>query len=315
MHAHPVRFVTGILTCGLATLVIATVAIATCSTYAADDGLKLEASVDKSRYVVGEPIYLTVILKNAGASSVNVPEALNPQFGSIGIKINDPEGKDSSFVPLVVLDSDALPTPLLPGQVRGEVFPIFFGGSGWTFPAVGQYRVEARYGLPGGKEVTAESVALEIVADAAGGTLIAPGRASGEAGRFLTWEAGDHLRAGIALLEGLLQKHPGSPVANYVYFALGKSQTRFFRDYPAEKVRGPNYDKARQYLSKVNAAALPPYLRVQYEISQARTDLATGNAELARLRLVESDKMIKERPELHVLQESVRRIAREVLGH
>lgn len=312
MRAHPACSLTRRLVRGLSALTIIVFSAGLLPALAADGGLRLRASVDKAQYGLGEPVYLSVILRNDGTAPVNLPEALNPQFGNIGIRITDAQGQVSNFVPLSVVDSDTLPTPLAPGQARAEVFPIFFGGGGWTFMKPGKYRIETRYALAGGKDVAAEPIALEVLPDAAGEMLIAPGRASNEAGRFLVWQAGDHLRAGTALLEGLLEKHPQSALANYVNFAFGKSQTRFFRDYPAEKLRAPDYQKAMQYFSKVNPAALPPYLRVQYEISHVRVDLAVGKAESAKSRLVEIDKMIKERPELHQLHEPAQRVEREV---
>jgi len=300
----------------LSALVIIAALVASPLAYPQDGALQLSASVDKPRYAMGEPVYLSVLLRNSGKAPLQVPEQLNPKFESIEVTVTNPEGKTVSFTPLSALDSDELPTPLSAGQVRGEVFPIFFGARGWTFQKSGKYRVDARYASAETRRekvnVIAKPIMLEITEDKAGELLMSQKRASEEAGKFLVWHAGDHLRVGMALLEQLLEQHPASPVANYVRLAFGRSQVRFFRDYPAERVRMPDHRKAEQFLNKVNPAALPPYLRAQFELSQAKVDVASKRQASAQKRVSEVRKMIKERPELRLLNDPALRIERAI---
>jgi len=278
--------------------------------------LVLTGSLDKKRYALGEPVYFTVVLRNASDQPQMVAPDLTPQDGSIEIAIEDMKGKTSVFVPTSVLDSDAPAATLPPARVKANVVAVFFGARGWTFDSPGRYTIKAAYvHREAGKSarVAAAPVTLEVVDDAGGKLLVQKSkRPSQEAGQFLLWMSGDHLRGGIALLEELLMKHPQSQVANYAALALGRSLARHFQDYGAEAVRLPDYGKAQFYLQRVKPAELPVYLRAQFDLTQALVNAGLGRKEPARIHLNNAKKAIGEREELSKLADAASRTERTI---
>jgi hypothetical protein len=274
--------------------------------------LALSASVDKKQYTLGEPVYLSVFLQNTSASPQAVAPSLTTGHGSIEVIVEDAAGKASGFAPTSFLDSSAPAANLLPKQVMANVMPIFFGGRGWTFPSAGRYTVKTTYAyLAQGKtsHVAADPIVLEVTNDPAGSLLVQPtARASQEAGKLLLWMSGDHLRGGAALLEELMAKYPKSPVANYAALALGRSWARHFLDYGAERVRPPDYQRARAYLKNVRASELPEYLRVQYQLTQAQVSSGLGDRNAALAQLNSARGAIAKRPELSRLGDIATRV-------
>jgi tetratricopeptide (TPR) repeat protein len=284
----------------------------TLSATADDRAPSLTGFVDKKQYALGEPVYLTVVLRNTTATSLTVAPDLSPQDGSIEIRIEDASGKGFNFVPTAVLDSDAPAASLLPNQARASVVPIFYGGRGWTFEKPGRYTIKTAYVFPSaGKSirVLAAPTNLEVLPDEVGRLLVQNDkRSSHEAGKFLLWMGGDHLRGGTAVLEELLAKYPRAAVTNYAALALGRSWARHFTDYGAERVRLPDYRKAQQYFQKVKPAELPVNLRVQYNLTQALVNARLGNRPSALTHLNDAKKIISERQELSNLSEAANRL-------
>ncbi len=192
--------------------------------------LKLFAKVDKDSYVVGEPVYLTVQLRNTGSSPVRVFKRLKPDDGFIIVHLTAPDGGPAGFAPLGVNDTAAQMEELRPGAEVGAVFPLFYGAMGWTFPRPGTYKEIVTYRLPRPKqepeETKSEALTINVSQDktGAGTFLLERGPAATEAGKFLLWESGDHLRRGIGRLESLIEKFPDSPLPDYARFALGRNQ-------------------------------------------------------------------------------------------
>jgi len=159
--------------------------------------------------------------------------------------------------------------------VQANVEAVFYGGRGWTLDRPGRYEIRASYAQPHlqkSQPVRAEPIVIEVRNDPAGRLLVDnASRPSLEAGKFLVWMAGDHLRAGTALLEQVLKSQPGSRAANAAALALGRSYARHFQDYTAETVRAPDYARAQSYLDRVKAADLPAVSRVQYHLARSAT--------------------------------------------
>jgi hypothetical protein len=264
--------------------------------------LALTASVDKKQYALGEPVYLSVFLQNTSASPQAVSPSLTTGHGSIEIIVEDPAGKPSGFAPTSVLDSSAPAATLAPKRVTANVIPIFFGARGWTFPSAGRYTVKTTYGYLAqdkASRLAAAPIVLEVTNDPAGSLLVQPAaRASQEAGKLLLWMSGDHLRGGAAVLEELMAKYPKSPVASYAALALGRNWARHFLDYGAERVRPPDYQRARAYLKNVRTSELPEYLRVQYQLTQAQVSSGLGDRNAALAQLNSARAAIAKRPEL-----------------
>ncbi|MHC4643173.1 MAG: tetratricopeptide repeat protein [Planctomycetota bacterium] len=281
---------------------------------ASGTSLELTATLDKDRYVLGEPVILTVRLRNTGTTSVNVPDYLDPKEGTIAVRVSTPKGAVFAYVPLTVVCSDSAPVALKPGDVAGGVFPIFYGARGWTFSKPGSYKIAVSFKAEGKKGVInrAKPLILVVSDDKAGGLIVKKGISSSEAGKFLLWQAGDHLHKGIALLKSMIEKYPDSVLAYHARFALGKSLSRHFKDYSTKKIRLPDYKKSLDYLKKVKAEKLPRYLRVQHNLAQAKCYTALKQPEPAKELVAETKKLIADRPELQRFDTHIAQINRRL---
>lgn len=234
-------------------------------------GLRLTSMAEKNSYVVGEPVYLRVLLKNGGRESRAVQDYLDTQNGALQIRIQGPGKEDRLYKPLAIID-DTGAAKLAPGETLGNVVPVFFGAHGWSFPEPGRYAVTVRYSdinARGRREwVTAEPVTLDI--DAARAPLPMGSPAGFQAGKFLLWQSGDHLDKGRELLMGHARQHPDALISDYINAAFARSLSDHFMDYRREQVRPADCDKAMAFLERVDETRVGDYIRVQNAITGLR---------------------------------------------
>lgn len=269
------------------------------------DDMELELLSDHKQYFVGEPVYLTARLKNAGPETQKIISSLDPIDGALEIRLTDPTQQVRTFNPLGEADLDeSTLTNLLPGGVVGNVFPVFFGGQGWTFPTPGRYVLVAVYRFPfgSGKVATVRSAALDIDIQSSpqgeGEFLIGEDlKVSRETGKFMAWQGGDHLEAGQALLQTLLQRWPDSPLADYIHSAYTRSFGKRFMDYRKRQVRPPDCRMALEHLAKVKGGRLPDFLRFQNAVIEARCAMREQDLFGARERLNRAKAIASDRPE------------------
>ena len=139
--------------------------------------------------------------------------------------------------------------------------------------------------------------------DGGGQQLLREGKASQEAGKFLLWQSGDHLRAGIALLTEIADAYPRSVLSDYINLAIGRNLSRPFRDYDIGKLREADPDAALRKLEKVNADRLPPYLQVDAHVATSNALAVKGDRAAATRALERARRIVKERPALQLLLE------------
>jgi hypothetical protein len=215
-----------------------------------------------------------------------VYQELDPELGWLRIEFVGPQGP-FAFVPWSVADSELTPQPLAAGAQVSALFPIFYGGRGWTFRTPGRYTATAVYtdrAQQRERVVRSNVLELEIVDEPAGRFLIA-GPAGEEAGKFLMWQQGDHLRKGIARLDELTQKFPDNRLASYARVALGANLSRSFKDYSTDRLRMPQCDAALEFLSNVRENDLTVTVQVESKLSEARCWRLTGKPQLAETAL------------------------------
>ena len=237
----------------------------------------LTVHTEKDTYLIGEPVYLAVRLFNPRNTTFKVLGELEPSSDAIQIIITDPQGTQKRFIPLGFADySEEAIVPLKAESTIGNIFPIFFGNQGWTFPEVGQYHVQAIYlhsGTDGDlNRMISEPLAVTIQSDSkkAGKFLLEPGPAAQEVGKFLLWQSGDHLVLGKERLTTLISKWPDSRLATYASFALGKSLSEPFSDYRKGQVRPPDCERAEDFLEQVKLAEITPYIHLQLKMAKTR---------------------------------------------
>lgn len=270
--------------------------LTTASTTTAQElGLELAIDTDKLQLQLGEPVYLTAILRNIGTAPIDVEQALDPQTGVIDISIVGPDGSAAKFLPLFYSESTVPEVRLEPGDpIRkspgvadhvASVFPIFFGSPSWSFPNSGTYRISAVYLFDSHRHVRIDSNVLSITVTPSdvGQTLVDDSAAGIEAAKFLLWQQGDHLGKGRAHLQRLLDTHPDSLLASYIRLAKGRNLSRSFRDFTRDRIRPPQCGAALSYLEAVDVDLLPSYLQILHAISVSRCSELLGDPEAARI--------------------------------
>jgi hypothetical protein len=255
--------------------------------------LELTLEVEKTRLALGEPVYVTVRLRNTGATPVEAPKVLDPQTGVVQIEVARTSRPRLVFLPLFYADTiDALKR-LSPGEEVAAVFPIFYGGQGWTFREPGTYRTVAI-------EITEGNGAVDF--------LMRDSPAGDEAGKFLLWQRGDHLRDGIADLQNLIDTFPNSPVSEYALLALGRNLSRGFRNYSIGRVRPPDCAAALDYLERVRTERLPTFLQIQNNLDQARCLMRLDQPVPARALVDRAEQLGGDRAEFRLLFQQALRL-------
>lgn len=249
----------------------------------ANEGLAVSMVTQGTEFQIGEPVYLALTLENIGQQSRRVIGSLDPIDGAISIQIAAPDGKRWKFVPLVEADSDeGIFQQLDAGKRIGGIVPIFFGAKGWTFTEPGQYIVTVRYQTPDLRgsvgETRSEPLTIDIHSSSVGDELVGGDhQTSVETGKFLTWQAGDHLVKGQDRLRTLMEKSSDSPLSSYAHAAFGHSLGEPFANYLKGKVRPRNCDLAMSHIESVVSTHVPDYIRLQNSITGASCALSSQN--------------------------------------
>ena len=283
------------------------------------DALRLSVDSERRLYVVGEPVYVTLRLSNSGARSQRVIGSLDPSDGAVDIYVTGPDGRRRDFVPLTEADNgEGIFVDLAPGETIGGIVPVFYGGTGWTFTEPGAYAVTATFQSPDGQgrfqESAAPALTVEIRESAAGAGLIGGDQAvASEAGKFLTWQSGDHLGRGQEALRTLASRTPDSPIAAYAHAAFARSFGEPFANYRTQQVRPADCRQALRSLALVDDSRIVDNVRFQLAIVEARC-AANGNDINTAVRRVEDARNIAgNRPEFRGLLNRLRPL-QEYLG-
>jgi len=169
--------------------------------------LELTLEIGKPALVLGEAVYATVRLVNAGVMPMDVSKLLDPQTGALQLEVSSSRRPRFVFLPLFYSDAVHARTPLAPDEEVAAAFPIFYGALGWTFDQPGTYRVTAEYrpqGVAHSGRVRSTTVTVTVtVADEGGiGTLLMTGTtASEEAAKFLLWQTRGPITSGTRIAD------------------------------------------------------------------------------------------------------------------
>ncbi len=273
--------------------------------------LELTLEIGKPALVLGEPVYATVRLVNAGVMPMDVSKLLDPQTGALQLEVSSSRRPRFVFLPLFYSDAVHARTPLAPDEEVAAAFPIFYGALGWTFDRPGTYRVTAEYRPQGGAHsgrVRSTTVTVMVADEGGIGTLLMTGTtASEEAAKFLLWQRGDQLQAGHALLTDVLKTYPDSPVADYALLAFGRNLSRSFRNYATGRIRQADCEPALNYFQKVRSDRLPAILQIQQGLDEARCHMRLSHAAQARESMKRAEQVGAGRAEFTLLfQQAVR---------
>lgn len=275
-------------------------------------GLQLILDTEKPEYVVGEPVYATVVLENTGEQTERVLHDLRPEGEAVRIFVTGPDDGEVLFRPLGIGDQDQDAwTDLAAGNRIGTTAPIFFGANGWTFTTSGQYQLAAEYAWGGQdlpvRQLRSDVATIEIAPGGDAGDLLTRGdSASLEAGKLLTWQSGDHLEQGRALLRGLLDQPTGSVLRSHAAFVLGRSYSEPFMDYGIGEVRPADCAEATSLLDRVSVTDLGTQSQALMEIARARCAARTSDRAEALDHLARAQAVVEGRAELQELEERIR---------
>lgn len=88
--------------------------------------MALTITTAQSDYLLGEPVYISLTLKNIGQRVQKVVGSLDPIDGAISIQISNKRTLAQVFVPLLVTDNDiGIYDTLEPQAMIGSIVPIF----------------------------------------------------------------------------------------------------------------------------------------------------------------------------------------------
>ena len=267
------------------------------------EGLRLTLELGEAEVVLGEPVYATVTLRNVGSGPVSILPDLSLESGFVQIEVGPPDGKPFPFVPLAIDDVEVARLELAPGAAITGISEVFFGGRGWTFDRPGSYSLTASYEVPGVRRLSSEPAVLSVAeSDGAGRALLsADPETVRQAGKFLVWQQGDHLRRALLRLEGLVERYPESEVADHVRLAMGVNLSRSFYDYTAGGVRPARPEEALQLLDAVRETSLPGIQRLRLHLARNRCHAALGRKDEADAALDAARKLTTDRPALETL--------------
>ncbi|MEE8105136.1 MAG: hypothetical protein V3T86_06345 [Planctomycetota bacterium] len=258
-------------------------------------GLKLVLEAPSTSFRLGEPVTLTVRLKNGG-DTVNIYQALAPEQGflRIGVRAATTD-RARPYRPIAWSCSRVAPTPLKNGAEISAKVRLFFGAKGWTFTKPGKYLVTADF--PAGNDrVTSEPLTIEIKAalDVAASTssrALQQRCLDKDVGLYLYFNGASHLaKAESALEDAYADAKAFSANQKAAYgLAIGSSLVRpTIASSKTDRVRPPDLDKAATYLKSALTAnvdadiavAVKQQLADAYKLAKRSKDAADITKEI-----------------------------------
>lgn len=232
---------------GIIRAVICALAVLAMAAPAGAQALRLTLAADKTEFVPGEPVVLYLTIANRGETELQIPSALTPEYGYVQYRVQRENGGEAVFEPWIVMENTTVQR-LAPAASVSTQGRIFFGARGWTFAEPGTYRVRATF-----REASSPAVELRVASPPASVDREQSARliASRDAGLFLLFDGGDHLREGVKTLQDVAASN--SSLSGYANYSLGAAAAKQFADVQTGTVRPPNLDEAQRYLKKGDA--------------------------------------------------------------
>lgn len=217
----------------------------------------------KEEYDLGEPVFLSIGVRNEGADDVHVPDALDPAEGYVRLRIRTPNGRWIRYRPPVTFCKQAQLVHLPPQaeQPAFEGLPLFLGSDGPLFTEPGVYQVVAELaGVDGSKNVYSQPARVRV----------RPPDHATESFAYKLWE-------NTAALEALYLRHPlvapdewaetedelrrarlstDNTTESYFNYVAGLGWMTPFAP-PDKRERGSRLDKAVERFARVNPEGLP----------------------------------------------------------
>ncbi len=235
---------------------------------AADHPLRLSLAAPKRAYLAGEPVVLTVGLRNAGTTPVETLDLLRPEFRFLNVEIAPPGGGGHvPFRPAILAEGRGRRTRTLPpGESTHEEVKLFFGAEGWMFNEPGIYRVRADFpagpvGPAGADEIEARieapSIEIEVREPATEADRRARSLLGHEEGLYLLLDGADHLEKASASLRTIARELPRAACAPAARLALGQAALDPTIEPRQRSKPGPRLGEAEDLLNGLLDTDLP----------------------------------------------------------
>lgn len=219
-----------------------------------DSGFNLELEAN-NRYVLGEPVSVTIRITATDQRGKRVNVNLHPNFGFVQIGIEKPDGRVMLYQPLIshcVTDRGLILDSNRP-SIETSAF-IGYGKDGWYFDQTGFYRIRALYNAHDGSEVLSNILTLRVSGpmnkDEDEITDLFIGEQQGTL-LYLLGSDAEELRKGNDAFELVLDKYPYHPTAAYARIVKANNEAREFKTITPDnrlRVRSSNIEKANSLL-------------------------------------------------------------------
>jgi hypothetical protein len=249
---------------------------------AQESRLTLTLTAPKAEYALLEPVVLDVVLANAGKTPAQIVDELPPEFGTVRYFARAEGGEELRFAPGVHACGAGFPVTLNPGEARGAQARLSFGTHGWVFAEAGTWTVRAVYDTRGTR-VESAGVSFTVRKPAGAEELRAAELLkSVDAGLYLYFDGGDHLRNGISVLESVVREAPTSIQAAHARLAFGLNLSRDTFIYRENRPRPAQPAIAAEHLEAALQADLAAPARAQATLALARCYQSTKRTDEAR---------------------------------
>jgi hypothetical protein len=224
-------------------------------------GLALDLRA-KRAFAYGEPVVVELKLSATDTRGAETHGFLHPNEDFVSIAIRQPSGRTVLFQPMLrhCVDEDRT-LRLDAGRALYKSAFIGHGRDGAYFDQPGRYSIRASYVAADGSRIVSPIAELRVRApltdaDQEAGELLM----GDEQGQLLARLGSDseHLSAGNAALDELLDRHGDHPLATFARLAKGVNATRDFKLLTPEKsveVRPADAKAGAEELAKVEQAS------------------------------------------------------------
>ncbi len=234
--------------------------------------LRIDLSLPKSEYRIGEPVIVRATLMNISDRAVEIAPLLDPQFQFAHYFVTTPEGRTHGLSPVAIACSrgNLQVETLFPHENRIEDVPVFFHKQGWVFTEPGDYAIHVTYlgQTPDSARIESNTLHFTVIEGTPEDRAAAELAMGHEQGLFLLWNQGDHLTRGIAAMEEIIERFPETTLALYARYALGSNMAQeFWNGAKGGEIRPALPDRAAAYLAPLadrldrrDAPILPPHM-------------------------------------------------------
>ena len=222
-----------------------------------NSNLQLELEAHRS-YFLGEPVDIEIKLKTTSFKNNQVVCNLHPDMGFVTIGIKKPGGNVVVYEPLA--EKCIIPEHAVLNISNPSIYEnayIGFHKDGFIFDQPGKYEIMAVYYAEDGSRIVSEPISIRVKNPVtAKEDELADLFLEDEIGYLLKFKGSDaaYLSKGNALLDLVIDKYKGHPMATFAQYVKGVNEQRTFKTITPEKelmVRRPDFAESTKHLSQV----------------------------------------------------------------